>query len=180
MLLMGLRKGKWWEQLWFLPFEVVLNSLRFRLLPKNHPREWRVGWRFLHAYASLLVKVYEDSEVCLLRARTKTTMNAFWGTFACISHSSRSRGIFLAQHQWSFWTPIVLRFKRDYEKDRVCPTWDARRKVWGKKSLWVGFAAFPKPLGEGEERYSSYNVHVSATSYSELMHREFPDHRTPQ
>jgi hypothetical protein len=21
----------------------VLNSLKFRLLPKNHPREWRVG-----------------------------------------------------------------------------------------------------------------------------------------
>ncbi len=33
----------------------VLNSLKFRLLPKNHPREWRVGWRFLHAYAGLLV-----------------------------------------------------------------------------------------------------------------------------
>ncbi len=33
----------------------VLNSLKFRLLPKNCPREWRVGWRFLHAYAGLLV-----------------------------------------------------------------------------------------------------------------------------
>ena len=33
----------------------VLNSLKFRLLPKNRPREWRVGWRFLHAYAGLLV-----------------------------------------------------------------------------------------------------------------------------
>jgi hypothetical protein len=33
--LVGLRKGKWREWLWFPPFEVVLNSLRFRLLPKN-------------------------------------------------------------------------------------------------------------------------------------------------
>ncbi len=33
----------------------VLNSLKFRLSPKNCPREWRVGWRFLHAYAGLLV-----------------------------------------------------------------------------------------------------------------------------
>ncbi len=33
----------------------VLNSLKFRLLPKNCPREWRVGWRFLCAYAGLLV-----------------------------------------------------------------------------------------------------------------------------
>ncbi len=33
----------------------VLNSLKFKLLPKKRPREWRVGWRFLHAYAGLLV-----------------------------------------------------------------------------------------------------------------------------
>jgi hypothetical protein len=35
----------------------VLNSLKlkFRLSPKNCPREWRVGWRFLRAYAGLLV-----------------------------------------------------------------------------------------------------------------------------
>ncbi len=33
----------------------VLNSLKFGLLTKNHPREWRVGWRFLRAYAGLLV-----------------------------------------------------------------------------------------------------------------------------
>ncbi len=33
----------------------VLNSLKFRLLPKNRPGEWRVGWRFLRAYAGLLV-----------------------------------------------------------------------------------------------------------------------------
>ncbi len=32
-----------------------LTSLKFRLSPKNCPREWRAGWRFLHAYASLLV-----------------------------------------------------------------------------------------------------------------------------
>jgi hypothetical protein len=33
----------------------VLNSLKFRLSPKNCPREWRVGQRFLRAYAGLLV-----------------------------------------------------------------------------------------------------------------------------
>ncbi len=33
----------------------VLNSLKIRLLPKNCPREWRVGWRFLRGYAGLLV-----------------------------------------------------------------------------------------------------------------------------
>jgi hypothetical protein len=33
----------------------VLNSLKFRLSPKNCPREWRVGRRFLRAYAGLLV-----------------------------------------------------------------------------------------------------------------------------
>ncbi len=33
----------------------VLNYLKFRLLPKNCPREWRVGWSFLHAYTGLLV-----------------------------------------------------------------------------------------------------------------------------
>ncbi len=44
---------------------------------------------FLHAYAGLLVKVYDDSGVCLSRARTKTTMHAFGGTFTCILHSSR-------------------------------------------------------------------------------------------
>ncbi len=43
----------------------------------------------MRAYAGLLVKVYKDSGVCLLRAQTKTTMNAFGGTFTCISHLSR-------------------------------------------------------------------------------------------
>ncbi len=33
----------------------LLNSLKRRLWPKNRPREWRVDWRFLHAYAGLLV-----------------------------------------------------------------------------------------------------------------------------
>ena len=33
----------------------VLTSLKFRLLPKNFPREWRVGYRVLRAYAGLLV-----------------------------------------------------------------------------------------------------------------------------
>ncbi len=33
----------------------VLNSLKFSPLTKNHPREWRVGSRFLRAYAGLLV-----------------------------------------------------------------------------------------------------------------------------
>ncbi len=33
----------------------VYDSLKFRLLPKNCPREWRVGWRFLRTYAGLLV-----------------------------------------------------------------------------------------------------------------------------
>ncbi len=33
----------------------VLNSLKFRLLPNNHPREWRVGLRFLRAHTGLLV-----------------------------------------------------------------------------------------------------------------------------
>jgi hypothetical protein len=33
----------------------VLNSLKFRLLPENCPREWRVGSRFLCTYAGLLV-----------------------------------------------------------------------------------------------------------------------------
>ncbi len=47
----------------------------------------------MRAYAGLLVKVYEDSGVCLSRARTKTTMNTFRGTFTCILHSSRSRRI---------------------------------------------------------------------------------------
>jgi hypothetical protein len=41
----GLRKGKWREQLWFPPILNVLNSLTFRLLPKNCPREWRVGFK---------------------------------------------------------------------------------------------------------------------------------------
>ncbi len=40
-------------------------------------------------YAGLLVKVYDDSGVCLSRAWTKTTMNAFGGTFTSILHSSR-------------------------------------------------------------------------------------------
>ncbi len=44
---------------------------------------------FLRAYTDLLVKVYEDSGVCLSRAQTKTTMNAFGGTFTYISHLSR-------------------------------------------------------------------------------------------
>ena len=33
----------------------VLNFLKFRLSPKNCPGEWRVGWRFMCAYADLLV-----------------------------------------------------------------------------------------------------------------------------
>ncbi len=37
------------------PCICVLNSLKFRLLPINCPREWRVDGRFLRAYASLLV-----------------------------------------------------------------------------------------------------------------------------
>jgi hypothetical protein len=40
----GLRKRKWREQLWFPPIVNVLNSLKFKKLPKNCPREWRVGF----------------------------------------------------------------------------------------------------------------------------------------
>ncbi len=45
----------------------------------------------MRAHAGLLVEVYDydDRGVCLSRAQNKTTMNAFGGTFTCISHSSR-------------------------------------------------------------------------------------------
>ncbi len=144
--------GKRQEWLWFLTFKVVLNSLRFRLSPKNHLREWRVGWRFLRAYTGLLVKVYEDSGVCLSWAWTKTTMNAFRGTFTCISHSSRSRGIFLAQRQWLFWNPPNLSVRCGMPVGRLAIM---TRKVWGKKSLWVGFADIL--VGEIWEWYSSHS-----------------------
>ncbi len=113
---------------------------------------------FLHAYPGLFVEVYKDSRVCLLRAQTKTTINALRGTFTCILHLSSSRGIFLARCQWSFWTPPNLGFKETMRKtEYVLHRMPVRqlaiiiRKVWGKKSPWVGFAALPEPLREGEE-----------------------------
>ncbi len=113
---------------------------------------------FLRAYAGLLVKVHEDSRVCLSRAHTKITMNTLRGTFTYILHSSRSRGIFLARCQWLFWTPPNLGFKETTRKtEYVLHRMPVRqlaimmRKVWGKKSPWVGFASLPEPLREGEE-----------------------------
>jgi hypothetical protein len=49
----------------------VLNSLKFRLLPKNRPREWRVGRRFLRAYAGLLI----DATMIVFFACWRLTQN---------------------------------------------------------------------------------------------------------
>jgi len=38
----GLRKGKWGERLWFPSIVKVLNSLKFRLLPKNRQKRQAV------------------------------------------------------------------------------------------------------------------------------------------
>ncbi len=52
----GFKRGIEKAGMGFIPACIcVLNSLKFRLLPKNCSREWRVGWRFLRAYAGLLV-----------------------------------------------------------------------------------------------------------------------------
>jgi hypothetical protein len=62
-------------------------------------KSYSIYLRCLRIFACVcwsLVEVYEDSRVCLSRAQTKTTIDTFRGTFTCISHSSTSRGIFLA------------------------------------------------------------------------------------
>ncbi len=109
-LWVGLRKGKWRERQWFPPFEIVLNFLKFRLLPKNRPREWRVGWRFFACVLWSFGRWFDDSGVCLSRARTKTTMKASSTSFTCVSRargykdhtSRRDFWIFVAWRQWDF------------------------------------------------------------------------------
>ncbi len=188
MLLVGLRKGKWQERLWFPAFEVVLNSLRFRLFPKNCPREWRVGWRF---FACGRLVFWSRFTMIAEFACQGLKQKQQWTRSEALLRASRTR----LDREGSFWLDANDRFeliqiwgskkitrKTEYVLHRVPVGRLAimTRKVWGEKSPWVSFAAFPEPLGEGEQWYSSYYVHVSVTPYSELMHREFPDHHTPR
>ncbi len=86
-LWVGLRRGKWWDRLWLPPFEIVLNSLKVRLLPKNRPRERRVGWRFFACIHWSFGRWFDDSGVCLLRARTKTTRKVLSASFMRVFHA---------------------------------------------------------------------------------------------
>ncbi len=80
---MGLRKGKWRERRWFPPFDIVLNSLKFRLLPKNRPGG-SGGWveDFLGAYAGLSVDGSMIAEFAYRGLERKQTMKAFSTSFS--------------------------------------------------------------------------------------------------
>ena len=137
-----------------------------KLTPNNMTMCINVIRRFYIIYLGYLLMFTMIAEFSCQGLEQKTTMDAFGGTFTCISHSSRSRGIFLARHHWSFWTTQNLRFKREITRttDNVLHRMPVEQlaivtgKVWGKKFPWVGFAAFPEPLGEGKEWSSSYYV----------------------
>jgi hypothetical protein len=52
----GLKKGIEMAGMGFAPACIyILNFLKIGLLPENCPREWRLGGRFLRAYAKLLI-----------------------------------------------------------------------------------------------------------------------------
>ena len=60
----------------------VLNSLTFRLLPKNWPREWRVGLKILSCVRWSFGQWFDDSGVCLSRGSIKKTLS-----LACAFHA---------------------------------------------------------------------------------------------
>ncbi len=70
----------------------VLNSLKFRLLPKNCPREWRVGWIFLRAYTGFLV----DATMIALFACQRLKQNGIEG-------ATRTT----ANHGWKAWSSLT-------------------------------------------------------------------------
>ena len=107
----------------------VLNSLKFRLLLKNCPREWRVGWRFLRAYAGLLV----DATMIALFAcrrlnqngngRANADNNKSWPKSLIVSDYGRIR-----YYNWILLkigrAPITNVICNTYWTVRVIPYWE--------------------------------------------------------
>ncbi len=86
----------------------VLNSLKFRLLPKNHPREWRVGWRFLRAYAGLLV----DAKMIALFACRRLNQNCNGGANANNNKSWPKSLIVSDYGRIRYYNRVLLKFGR--------------------------------------------------------------------
>jgi hypothetical protein len=84
----------------------VLNSLKFRLLPKSCPREWRVCWRFLSAYAGLLV----DATIIALFACWRLDQNGNSGANADNNKSWPKSLIISDYSRIEYYNPILLKF----------------------------------------------------------------------
>ncbi len=112
----------------------VLNSLKFRLLPKNCPREWRVGWRFLHAYAGLLV----DAKMIALFAcqrldqngngRANADNNKSWPKSLIVSDYGRIR-----YYNWVLLkfgrAPITNMISDTYRTISIIPYWELMHRA---------------------------------------------------
>ncbi len=112
----------------------VLNSLKFRLLPKNCPREWRVGWRFLCAYAGLLV----DAMMIALFACWRFDQNGNGGANAD-SNKSWPKSLIVSDYgRIRYYNQILLKFGRapitnvisdTYRTVSVIPYWELTHRA---------------------------------------------------
>ncbi len=84
----------------------VLNSLKFRLLPQNRPREWRVGWRCLRAYAGLLV----DAKMIALFACRRLNQNGNGGANADNNKSWPKSLIVSDYGRIRYYNQVLLKF----------------------------------------------------------------------
>ncbi len=107
----------------------VLNSLKFRLLPKNCRREWRVGWRFLGAYAGLLV----NATMIALFACQRLDQNGNGGANADKNKSWPKSLIVSDYGRIRYYNWILLKFERapitnvisnTYHTVSVIPLWE--------------------------------------------------------
>ncbi len=146
---------------------------------------WTI-WSFLCAYAGLLVDSFDDNGVCLPRrldqktVRSACAFHAHWHT----SSSDLDFDLLTLFRSLALtpMTPAFVWFKRNNKKGREDLNWKAHqylavalRKTEGDNPVGSAFGANWIRRGI---LFSLY-VDVSIISYSELTHRDFPDHRTP-
>jgi hypothetical protein len=123
----GFKKGKMAGTAMVSPFEIVLNSLKFRLLPKNRPREWRVHWKFLACIRWYLGRWFDDSRVLLVEGSNKNNnesiQHIIYVRFSCSwlrrPHIAERFLDLCGLTPMTFWTPPNFWFGRGYKKDRL-------------------------------------------------------------
>ena len=142
---------------------------------------WTI-WRFLRAYAGLLADGFDDNGVCLSRGLIKKTVRSACA-FHAHPHALSSDLDFCLLTLFGSLALTLMTFKRNHEKGREDLNWKASqylavatRKTESDNPVGLAFGANQIRRGI----WFSLYVDVSLISYSELTHRDFPDHCTPQ